>query len=138
MALSQTAPPTFGWAAITLGIGPNNEYILAAATVIKTRHVQQLHSYIRHRHLRPLFSRPPGVAGLTAICFCPVFLRPPCVADAGIIFCCCGYFPHFFLSFFLAYSERPEVRYHTSTHDVALVRIYNAGLKCAACGSLEI
>ena len=28
--------------------------------------------------------------------------------------------------------------YHTSTHDVALVRIYNAGLKCAARGSLEI
>ena len=28
--------------------------------------------------------------------------------------------------------------YHTSTHGVALVRIYNAGLKCAACGSLEI
>jgi len=28
--------------------------------------------------------------------------------------------------------------YHTSTHGVALVRIYNAGLKCAAGGSLEI
>ena len=28
--------------------------------------------------------------------------------------------------------------YHTSTHDVVLVRIYNAGLKCAARGSLEI
>jgi len=28
--------------------------------------------------------------------------------------------------------------YHTSTHDVALVQIYNAGLKCAACGSLEM
>jgi len=28
--------------------------------------------------------------------------------------------------------------YHTSTHDVALVRIKNACLKCAACGSLEI
>ena len=28
--------------------------------------------------------------------------------------------------------------YHTSTHDVALVRIFNAGLKCAARGSLEI
>ena len=28
--------------------------------------------------------------------------------------------------------------YRTSTHDVALVRIYNAGLKCAARGSLEI
>ena len=28
--------------------------------------------------------------------------------------------------------------YHTSTHGVALVRIYNAGLKCAARGSLQI
>ena len=28
--------------------------------------------------------------------------------------------------------------YHTSTHGVALVRIYNAGLKCTARGSLEI
>jgi len=28
--------------------------------------------------------------------------------------------------------------YHTSTHGVALVRIYNAGMKCAARGSLEI
>jgi len=28
--------------------------------------------------------------------------------------------------------------YHTSTHGVALVQIKNAGLKCAACGSLEM
>ena len=28
--------------------------------------------------------------------------------------------------------------YHTSTRDVALVQIQNAGLKCAACGSLGI
>jgi len=28
--------------------------------------------------------------------------------------------------------------YHTSTHGVALMRIQNAGLKCAAHGSLEI
>ena len=28
--------------------------------------------------------------------------------------------------------------YHTSTHGMALVRIQNAGLKCAACGSLQI
>jgi len=28
--------------------------------------------------------------------------------------------------------------YHSSTHDVALVRIYNAGLKCAARGWLKI
>ena len=28
--------------------------------------------------------------------------------------------------------------YHTSTHGMALVRIQNAGLKCAACSSLQI
>jgi len=28
--------------------------------------------------------------------------------------------------------------YHTSIHDVALVQIYNAGLKCAARSSLKI
>jgi len=28
--------------------------------------------------------------------------------------------------------------YHTSTHGVTLVRIYNAGLKCAALGSVEM
>jgi len=28
--------------------------------------------------------------------------------------------------------------YHTSTHDAALVRIYHAGLKCAACGRLKM
>jgi len=51
-----------------------------------------------------------------------------------------------FLSFFLLLSSfsspnlsrrRLDV-YHTSTHGVALVRISNAGLKCAARGSLEI
>jgi len=51
----------------------------------------------------------------------------------------------FFLlsSFFLLFSSpnlcgRRLDAYHTSTHGVALVRISNAGLKCAACGSLEI
>jgi len=47
----------------------------------------------------------------------------------------------FFLSFFFFSSpilsgRRLDVS-HTSTHDVALVRIYNACLKCAAHGSLE-
>jgi len=35
-------------------------------------------------------------------------------------------------------SRRKLDVYHTSTHGVALVRILNAGLKCAACGSLKI
>ena len=55
----------------------------------------------------------------------------------------CGHyiFALWFLSFFLRFSSpnlsgrRLDV-YHTSTHDVALVRIYNAGLKCTARGSL--
>ena len=34
-------------------------------------------------------------------------------------------------------SRRLDV-YHTSTHDVALVQIQNAGMKCAACSSLKI
>jgi len=57
----------------------------------------------------------------------------------------CGHyiFALWFLSIFFLYSSpnlsgrRFDV-YHTSTHDVALVRIQNAGLKCAARGSLEI
>jgi len=36
---------------------------------------------------------------------------------------------------FLCYSQRPQSG--SSTHDVALVRIYNACLKCAARGSLK-
>ena len=34
-------------------------------------------------------------------------------------------------------SRRRLNTYHTSTHDVALVRMYSAGLKCAARGSLK-
>jgi len=49
----------------------------------------------------------------------------------------------FYLSFLFFFSSpnlshrRLDV-YHTSTHDVALVQIYNACLKCTARGSLEI
>ena len=47
-----------------------------------------------------------------------------------------------FLFFFFFSSPNLSGRrldvYHTSTHGVALVRIQNAGLKCVACGSLEI
>jgi len=35
-------------------------------------------------------------------------------------------------------SDRRVDVYNISTHGVALVRIYNAGLKCAAHGSLEM
>jgi len=35
-------------------------------------------------------------------------------------------------------SDRRLDAYHTSTHGVAIVQIWNAGLKCAARGSLQI
>jgi len=63
------------------------------------------------------------------------FLWPPCIADADIIFLPCGFFDLFFLA---NLSGRRLDVCHTSTHDVALVRIYNSGLKCAARGLLEI
>ena len=50
--------------------------------------------------------------------------------------------PLWFLYFFFLFSSpilsgrRLDV-HHTSTHDVSLLRIYNAGLKCAARGSLK-
>jgi len=80
----------------------------------------------------------------------------PCVADADIIFLPCGFFmvalcnraDHYIfalwllsLSFFISspnLSGRRLDVYHTSTHGVALVRIYNAGLKYADRGSLQI
>jgi len=54
----------------------------------------------------------------------------------------CYIFALWFLSFFFFSSANLGGRrldvYHTSTHGVALVRIWNAGLKCAARGSLEM
>jgi len=67
-------------------------------------------------------------------------LWPPCVADADIIFLPCGFF--FFLSIYLFSSPSLRRRrldvYHTSRHCVVLMRIYDAGLKRAARGSLKI
>jgi len=59
----------------------------------------------------------------------------------AIIFLPCGFF-YLLLSFYVFSSPdlshlRLDV-YHTSAHGVALVRIYNAGLKCAARSSLEM
>jgi len=58
----------------------------------------------------------------------------------AIIFLPCGYFLSYYLSFFSSpnLSGRRLDVYHTSTHGVALVWIYNADLKCAARGSQEI
>jgi len=78
---------------------------------------------------------------LKVLFFCAVcdFLWPPCVADADIIFLSCGFFYIFdFLYSWPNLSGRRLDVCHTSTHGVALVRIYNAGLKCAAHGSLEM
>jgi len=61
------------------------------------------------------------------------FLWPPYGIGQAIIFLPCGFF---FSSPNL--SGCRSVVYYTSTHGVALVRIYNAGVKCAAHGSLEI
>jgi len=72
-------------------------------------------------------------------------IRPPVTRYSRhmyYIFALWFLFSFFFLLFFFFSSpilsgRRLDV-YHTSTHGVALVRIYNAGLKCAACGSPEI
>ena len=69
-------------------------------------------------------------------------LWPSCVADADILFYVCGIF--FFLShFLLAYSQPLQIGclpyFYCSTRNVAfIVRIWNAGLKCAARGLLKI
>jgi len=74
--------------------------------------------------------------------FVVVLLWPPYVIGQAIIFLPCGFYLSFFLllSFFSSpnLSGRRLDVYHTSTPGVALVRIYNAGLKCAACCLLEI
>jgi len=57
----------------------------------------------------------------------------------AIIFLSCGFF--LLSSFFFSSPNLSRCTldvYHTSTHGVALVRIYNAGLKRAARGSLEL
>ena len=58
---------------------------------------------------------------------------------APLYFCTVVSFFFFYLLFSLPnLSGRRLDVYHTSTHGVALVRIWNAGLKCAARSSLEI
>ena len=51
-----------------------------------------------------------------------IYLWPPCVADADIIFLPCGFFLLLFYSSPNLSGRRLDV-FHTSTHDVALVRI---------------
>jgi len=63
-------------------------------------------------------------------------LWPLYVIGQAIMFSSSGFF--FLLLFSSPILSRKLDVYHTSTHDVALVRIYNARLKCAARGSLTI
>jgi len=72
--------------------------------------------------------------GLLSNYFNYLLLWSPYVIGQTIIFSSCGFF--FFSSLYLS-GRRLDV-YHTSTHGVALVWISNAGLKCAARGSLKI
>jgi len=84
--------------------------------------------------MRLRFSMFADIARFTKCLLCP-----PCVADADIIF-----LPWFLLSSIFYSSPNLSRRtldvYHTSTHGVALVRIYyaNAGLKRAARCTLNI
>jgi len=64
-------------------------------------------------------------------------LWPPYVIGQAIIFLPCGFYLSFFFSSPNLSGRRLDV-FRTSTHGMALVRIWNAGLKCTARGSLEI
>jgi len=65
-------------------------------------------------------------------------LRPPCVADADVIFLARGFY--LLCSFFSSpnLSRRRLDVYHACIHGVALVQIKDAGLKRGARGSLQI
>ena len=69
-------------------------------------------------------------------------LWSPYVIGQTIIFLPCDFYLSFFLLLFFLSSPNLSGRrldvYHTLAHGVALVRISDAGLKCAARGSLKI
>jgi len=70
----------------------------------------------------------------SSLCRLPAFsffLWPPCGIGQTIIFSSYGFF--FFFSSSNVSRRRLDI-YHTSTHNVALVRIYHACLKCATHG----
>ena len=62
---------------------------------------------------------------------------PPISGRAAITLGIGSHSSFFFFSSPILSGWRLDV-YHTSTHDVALVWIYDAGLKCATCDSLKI
>ena len=69
-----------------------------------------------------------------------LFMAAPCNRGAIIFLPCDFYLSSVFFFFFSSpnLSGHRLDLYHTSTHGVSLVRISNAGLKCAARGSLQI
>jgi len=73
---------------------------------------------------------------VTAADITSVLLWPPYGIGQAIIFSSCFFFVLLFSSPNLS-GRRLDV-YHTSARGVALVRIQNAGLKCATRGSLQI
>ena len=86
--------------------------------------------------LQPLISHAQQQNVLSVCCR---LLWSPYVIGQTIIFLPCDFY---LLSSFFFFSPNLSGRrldvYHTSTHGVALVRIQNARLKCAARGSLKI
>jgi len=80
---------------------------------------------------------------MQSLSVCKSLLWPPCVADADIIFCrvvssSIFYLLSFFPRLISAVAEWMSTIFLLSTHGVALVRIEDARLKCAARGLLEI
>ena len=75
--------------------------------------------------------------------FLATFLWPPYVIGGPLYFCPVVSF-YLLSSFYLLLFFSPNLSghrldvYHTLSHGVALVRIWNAGLKCAARGSLQM
>ena len=95
------------------------------------------------RKLTQSFLRPTSMTytlHLITHPFHPIIMAALCNRGGPLYFCPVVSF--FFLSSFFLSSPNLSGRRldvsHTSTHGVALVRIYNAGLKCAARGSLQM
>jgi len=83
----------------------------------------------------PTYGSMEGILSLLCL-----FLWPPYGIGRAIIFLSCGFFFFYLLcSFSLAYSQPPQIECLPYFHTwCGLVRIYDAGLKRAARGSLKI
>jgi len=102
--LSQRAPPIFGWAAITLGIGPHSRLFYVIVFLFLT------HDYVCSVSLGLLYI---FVVIMVALCN---------RADHCDFYLCSSSFFFFFFSSPNLSGRRLDV-YHTSTHGVALERI---------------